>query len=161
MTLCLYRINNKQFYDMSLFHDLVRWYFSRRTLPYWALLLLDSFFVAFSLVFVVALDEGTVNAVTGWRGVALGVAVLLPCYIAGFRLFHTYAGIVRYSTLIDLHRVGLAALSGLALSQLARLVLSVCGVELVVGYLGLVLVFMLSTLLISYFLALKGTLQVL
>ena len=132
---------------MSLFHDLVRWYFSRRTLPYWALLLLDCFSVAFSLVFVVALDEGTVNAVTGWRGVALGVAVLLPCYIAGFRLFHTYAGIVRYSTLIDLHRVGLAALSGLALSQLARLVLSVCGVELVVGYLGLVLVFMLSTLL--------------
>ena len=132
---------------MSLFHDLVRWYFSRRTLPFWALLLLDCLIVAVSATFIVALDTGTVNAVMGWRSLVMAVTVLLPCYIIGFRIFHTYAGIVRYSTFVDLQRIALAGMVGLVLSQLSRFVLSVCGVDLVVGYLGLVLVFMLSTLL--------------
>lgn len=40
------------------------------------------------------------------------LVVLIP-YLVGFRLFHTYSGIIRYSSFVDLQKVGFAVLFGL------------------------------------------------
>ena len=44
------------------------------------------------------------------------MVTLLVClipYLVGFRLFHTYSGIIRYSSFVDLQKVGFAVLFGL------------------------------------------------
>ena len=44
------------------------------------------------------------------------LVTLLVClipYLVGFRLFHTYSGIIRYSSFVDLQKVGFAVLFGL------------------------------------------------
>ena len=131
---------------MSLFHDFVRWYFSRRTLPFWAVLLLDILIVVFSTVFIVAVDDGMSAALVRWRSLFLTVAVLSASYAVGFRVFHTYAGIVRYSTFVDLQRVALAGACGFVLSLSLRLLLSMAGMAFSLSVLGFLLVCMLSML---------------
>ena len=49
------------------------------------------------------------------RPLITAFSLYLLCYIVGFRIFHTYSGIIRYSSFIDLQRVGLSMLIGLVL----------------------------------------------
>ena len=42
-------------------------------------------------------------------------------YIIGFRIFHTYSGVMRYTSLSDIHRVALANLTGVILIAILRL----------------------------------------
>ena len=81
------------------FSRLSVWYFSKKTLPYWGIILLDCLSLLFSGLLVYALNNG------------LLVVCLVP-YLVGFRLFHTYSGIIRYSSFVDLQRVGFATLFG-------------------------------------------------
>lgn len=107
--------NNKKTMKIRFIHRLTQWYFSNRALPYWGILLLDCLMVLVATVWVYAFDNGTVTAVNNWRSLALVGVVYVPCYIVGFRIFHTYSGVVRYSSFVDLMRVSEAALTGLAL----------------------------------------------
>ena len=61
------------------------WYFSKAALPYWSILILDCLFVVFAGV--------------------LAYTVFLICFIIAFRVFHTYDGVMRYSSFSDLLRV--------------------------------------------------------
>lgn len=47
--------------------------------------------------------------------------IYIACYIVGFRLFHTYSGVIRFSSFVDLQRVGFAVITGFALIIIARL----------------------------------------
>ena len=43
---------------MNVLQNFARWYFSRRALPFWGILLLDSLIVIASVVLVAVLTEG-------------------------------------------------------------------------------------------------------
>ena len=101
---------------MNIFQNLTRWYFSKRALPYWAILLLDALIVVAAVVLVVVLTDGAVNTIMQRKSLALAAMIYLLCYLVGFRALHTYSGVIRYSTFVDLQRVAFGNLIGLGLS---------------------------------------------
>ena len=94
---------------MNLFRKVVDWYFSNKALPYWCILLLDCVIVAFSTYVGHYIElGGDIFAGHFWsmtRGILLGLVL----FVISFRAFHTYSGIVRYSSFIDLQRVAMAS----------------------------------------------------
>ena len=96
------------------FSRLSVWYFSKKTLPYWGIILLDCLSLLFSGLLVYALNNGLVPTASVFWHLSLTLVVCLVPYLVGFRLFHTYSGIIRYSSFVDLQRVGFATLFGAA-----------------------------------------------
>ena len=96
------------------FSRLSVWYFSKKTLPYWGIILLDCLSLLFSGLVVYALNNGLVPTASVFWHLSLTLVVCLVPYLVGFRLFHTYSGIIRYSSFVDLQRVGFATLFGAA-----------------------------------------------
>ena len=94
------------------FSRLSVWYFSKKTLPYWGIILLDCLSLLFSGLVVYALNNGLVPTASVFWHLSLTLVVCLVPYLVGFRLFHTYSGIIRYSSFVDLQRVGFATLFG-------------------------------------------------
>ena len=93
---------------MTFFNKITNWYFSKKSLPYWAILAMDILICYLSGILVFWLY---------YRGaVTLGNIALLTktifiymCFnLIGFKIFHTYSGIIRYSSFVDLKRVGYA-----------------------------------------------------
>ena len=91
------------------------WYFSKGALPYWCILILDCLIIIGSNILVYALNNGTLYTLQNIGSLITTFSLYLLCYIVGFRIFHTYSGIIRYSSFIDLQRVGLSMLIGLVL----------------------------------------------
>lgn len=89
-----------------------QWYFSRNALPYWCILALDCLIVVFSGLLAVYLTSGGSVVSTNFWQYVLTLCCMLPLYMVGMRLFHTYSGIIRYSSFVDLMRVGCALLVG-------------------------------------------------
>ena len=105
---------------MNMLQNLARWYFSRRALPYWVILLLDCLMVVIAAILVAVLVEGPMTVITNWKSLVISTVACLWCYFTGFRTMHTYSGIIRYSTFVDLQRVAFANIIGLMLSLIVR-----------------------------------------
>ena len=131
---------------MDALQNLARWYFSRRALPYWIILILDSLIVLFSVGLTSALMEGTVNTIHQWRPLVVAMIAYLACYMVGFRLLHTYSGVIRYSSFVDLQRVAFANLIGLALCLLVHVYMQNQGIVFL-DYIDLLVIFMMATLM--------------
>lgn len=99
---------------------IVNWYFSKRALPFWGLFFLDCVLVLGADVLVYALNNGFGTTARGIAPLLGTFGFYLVFYIIGFRLFHTYSGIIRYSSFVDLQRVGFAMLTGLGLTAVAK-----------------------------------------
>ena len=98
---------------MSLFSRLSTWYFSKKSLPYWGIILLDCCLILFSGLLVYSLNNGVLSTLDILGHLLVTLLVCLIPYLVGFRLFHTYSGIIRYSSFVDLQKVGFAVLFGL------------------------------------------------
>lgn len=99
---------------------IVNWYFSKRALPFWGLFFLDCVLVLGADVLVYALNNGFGTTARSIAPLLGTFGFYLVFYIIGFRLFHTYSGIIRYSSFVDLQRVGFAMLLGLGLTAVAK-----------------------------------------
>ena len=93
---------------MRSIRDIINWYFSKRTFPYWCVLLLDALTIFCTGIFVywcfyrgVALQRNLLPLVR------LELAYLL-IHLVFFASFRTYSGIIRYSSFNDLVRVAYA-----------------------------------------------------
>ena len=102
--------------------NLSNWYFSKRALPFWGILILDCLIVLGADFFVYALNNGTLHTFQHFSPLLGAFCFYLLFYIIGFRLFHTYSGIIRYSSFVDLQRTGFAMLTGLALIMVMKYV---------------------------------------
>ncbi|MBR2244227.1 MAG: polysaccharide biosynthesis protein [Prevotella sp.] len=134
---------------MNPFYKIVSWYFKKNSLPYWCIFLFDCFLMLLSGIFSYWLFNKT-NALVEHR---FNVLNTLLIYIAlswvGFRLFHTYSGIVRYSSFVDLTKVAWGNLVGLVLSVVVMYLLDIWKVP-EVGILSLTetcLTFFIATLM--------------
>lgn len=90
---------------MNPIKKLSNWYFSRGALPYWCILLIDCAIVYLSGLFVYYLQHGGMELVQNFWQVTIGLCVCLLIYIFSFIIFHTFHGVMRYSSFVDLHRV--------------------------------------------------------
>ena len=94
----------------------MNWYFSKRALPYWCIIILD--FLLLMLAGILTYWIFIYRRKIGFdQSMLLQTLVMyaLPS-IVGARLFHTYSGIIRYSTFVDLTRVAYANLVSLCLA---------------------------------------------
>ena len=98
---------------MNPFSRLSTWYFSKKSLPYWGIILLDCCLILFSGLLVYALNNGVLSTLDILGHLLVTLLVCLIPYLVGFRLFHTYSGIIRYSSFVDLQKVEFAVLFGL------------------------------------------------
>ena len=98
---------------MNPFSRLSTWYFSQKSLPYWGIILLDCCLILFSGLLVYTLNNGVLSTLDILGHLLVTLLVCLIPYLVGFRLFHTYSGIIRYSSFVDLQKVGFAVLFGL------------------------------------------------
>lgn len=117
---------------MRFLQKLTNWYFSKGALPYWGVLTLDSLIVLISGYLGNYLELGGINFAQHFWQITLGNLICVLLFIIGFRLFHTYTGIIRYSSLIDLQRVGMASLIGSILSFLVGIGINSIGIEVVI-----------------------------
>lgn len=104
---------------MKWLSSLTNWYFSKKALPYWGLLLLDCFIVLFSGYVVYFLHLDSLSFLGDMWPMTYRLLFLIPFFIVFFRLFHTYSGIVRYSSFIDLQHLVSANLCATIISYLA------------------------------------------
>lgn len=88
------------------------WYFAKKALPHLCILLIDCAIVAFSGYVGYYIDKGGDIFVDSFWQITFGLMVGLVPFIIAFRLLHTYSGIVRYSSFVDLQRVMMTTLSG-------------------------------------------------
>ena len=90
---------------MNAFHKLCNWYFSKKALPYWCILLIDCASVYLSGLIVFYIQHGGLTLAQRYWPLTLGLLLCLGVYIVSFFAFHTFKGVIRYSSFVDLHRV--------------------------------------------------------
>jgi FlaA1/EpsC-like NDP-sugar epimerase len=99
-------------------NKVLNWYFSRNALPYWGILLLDYAILVLAGVLTywifVFRRAGEIDLLLLLRTL---VMYALPSFV-GARMFHTYSGIVRYSSFVDLTRVFYANIVSLVIAYL-------------------------------------------
>ncbi|MGI6223215.1 MAG: polysaccharide biosynthesis protein [Prevotella sp.] len=93
---------------MRFLNKLVNWYFSKDALPYWCVLLIDIAITYLSGIFVFWLYYHGAVTLGNLGILSKTMLIYILINLVGFRLFHTYSGIIRYSSFVDLRRVGLA-----------------------------------------------------
>lgn len=102
---------------------LANWYFNKNSLPFWCIAFIDVCLVFLSYIFVYLLFHSASQLLGIIEHYTLNVAIYLVVYLACFRLFRTYSGIFRYSSFVDLQRVGASMAVSLAVILLARLLM--------------------------------------
>ena len=99
-----------------MFHDFLHWYFSKKALRYWYILVIDCALVMFSGYVGHYLEIGGDRFAHHFWPMTWGLLCCTVFYLLAFVLLHTYRGIIRYSSFIDLQRVAVAVLAGTVVS---------------------------------------------
>lgn len=102
---------------MNSFKKLANWYFSRAALPYWSILILDCMFVVFAGLLAYAVHHGSVQTLDVLGSLAITMCVFLVAFLISFKIFHTYNGVIRYSSFSDLLRIGSAVVLAVILGS--------------------------------------------
>ena len=102
---------------------LAQWYFSKGALPYWCILGLDCLFVLFAGFLTYLIHHGVTFTANVFVPLLCTLLISVACYIIGFRCFHTYQGVFRYSSFSDLLRISSAILVGIIILSLVQLII--------------------------------------
>ncbi len=120
------------------------WYFSKNTLPYWCVLIADLMIVFLSWIVVYFISHGAGTLISNFWPLVINSLICDIFMLVGMRTFHTYSGILRYSSFSDLFRVMSALAVGFVLSAIYYFI-----VEQYVNFAGIDLIFMLHVFLLS------------
>ena len=101
---------------MGYLNKLANWYFSRSALSFWVILLIDNLIVFGTFLFMYLFFDIHERTAVNLGHLTLNILVFLIFYNLAFRVFRTYSGILRYSSFIDLQRVGYAMALGTVIS---------------------------------------------
>lgn len=112
---------------MKSIKGLVKWYLSKAALPYWGILLLDCIFVVIAGFLIYVATHGLQMTLDAFSPLVWTICAFTICYIVSFRIFHTYDGVIRYSSFYDLLKVSEAALVAVALVFVLMLVVHLAG----------------------------------
>ena len=101
---------------MNFFRKLANWYFRRNSLPYWSIIALDMLILLMSGVISYWIFNDWTELATRMPTLLASLLVYAALSIVGVRYFHTYAGIVRYASFVDLMRVAYANVLSLVIA---------------------------------------------
>lgn len=136
--------------NMKFFNRLSNWYFSKKSLPYWCIFWIDCAVTFVSYLFIYQQINSGAKALSILGQLSMLFAIFTLFHAIGFRIFHTYDGILRFSSFIDLQRVFYAVTFGAVLSAITKdMLLSTHffpGVE--IEYRNIVLGALISTLVL-------------
>lgn len=96
----------------KFFEKISHWYFTKDALPYWCVFVFDCFMVISSGLVCHTLIWGATVTANEFLPLLGTLLFYLVFYIIGFRIFHTYSGVMRYTSFSDIHRIALANLIG-------------------------------------------------
>ena len=113
--------------DNKIIKRLSAWYFSKKVLPYWAILLMDALIMFVSVVFTYWVANRSQVTFEHRTSLFYTAAIFAVLSWVGARMFRTYAGVLRYSSTVDLIK--------LAYANCVTYVLALC-VSLVSCYFG-------------------------
>ncbi len=95
---------------MRSLREIVDWYFSKRTFPYWCILALDLVILLFTGVFIYwCFYHGNALLANFWPLMRF-LALCEIIHLIFFAVFRTYSGIIRYSSFSDLVHIAYAML---------------------------------------------------
>ena len=130
---------------MKIFSRLINWYFTRSALPYWCVLIIDYLTIIFSGFLAYYLFNGGEQVAAHFWEILVDILFLLVPITISFRLFHTYSGIFRYSSFIDLGRLALAMILATVMAYLAILLPPYRNNMFLVHYPRLILLLLFAT----------------
>ena len=134
---------------MDFIKRITNWYFSKKMLPYWVILLADAAIVFGSAVFTYWIFNHTEITYENHVSVFLTAALFALISWVGASCFRTYHGVLRYSSFVDLLRLVYANAISMALAM---------GVSLLLWWLDVDILsaFTLSQIVIAFVFATMG-----
>ena len=138
---------------MNKSKDVIRrfsaWYFSRRVMPYWAILLADSLIVFFCSIFTFWVTYKTQVLISHRDAVLCTSLIYAAISWIGARAFRTYSGVLRYSSFVDLMKLIYANSISLGVALIATVILRRFGIYTLAALrpIHTCIVFLLATLL--------------
>ena len=133
----------------NAFDKILNWYFTKNSLPYWCIFLIDCAIIIFSGLLTYWIFNNAESLLANLLQVVNTLFCFVLLSVPGFRIFHTYSGFMRYSSFIDLMRVVYGNAVSLALVLLAQY-----GMDFLPGHLfthfnttSIFLIYIFSTLL--------------
>ena len=136
---------------MNPFSRLLSWYFSKASLPYWCIVIVDSAIVFFSGLLTYWIFNKTMEMFTHRLEVLYTMLMYVLISWIGAKLFNTYLGVVRYSSFVDLMKIGYANLVSIVIAVVVSLVFDHYGVDQLsaLTQTETVVTFLISTLLMG------------
>lgn len=126
-----------------------KWYFNKKVLPYWAILMADTFLVFVSALFVYLVTHNTQIAFEYRYAVLYSSLMFAVLSWVGAWCFKTFAGVLRFSSSIDLLKLAYSNTVSLVLALICTYSFKRIGVETLSAFtlLETIVVFLISTFL--------------
>jgi len=135
--------------NISIFEKALKWYFSKQSLPYWCVLLIDCLILVIAGILLSWLRYDFDVFLEHPLRILKTLAVYVAISMIGFRLFHTYAGIIRYSSFVDLQKIAYANCVSMVLVIMVHypMILVTKGMFMSLNTRSIVLMYILATLM--------------
>lgn len=92
--------------------QIIAWYFSRTALPYKFILIGDCIILFTALFVAYMFDFSVMNTLEHFWPIVATIFVYLLFFLPFFRIYHTYTGILRFSSIADLIHIVMSMLLG-------------------------------------------------
>ncbi len=107
---------------MNTIKKFIEWYFSRESLPYWGILIVDCVVVFLSTLFTYWVFNKTQLIFNNRFEVVYTALVYSLLSIIGAKIFSTYSGVMRYSSFIDLLKLAYANIVNVVIAVVLSMV---------------------------------------
>jgi len=133
----------------DLLTRITKWYFAKNVLPYWVIVLADAVIVFLSVIITYWFANRTLVTFEHRIALVVTAAVYAQLSWVGAWVFKTYRGVLRYSSFVDLLKLGYANVVSLALALVVSFLAKWQGWEIVsaLSPLQTVITFVLATML--------------
>ena len=133
---------------MRFFDKLLSWYFKKDSLPYWCIFIIDSVIVLLSTIFTYWLFNKTQVFIDNRYELLYTSLIYVAFSWIGFKVFHTYSGIIRFSSFVDLMRVAYGSMLSLIIALIYSLVMEYQGLTFlsILSQTETVITFVIATL---------------
>lgn len=132
---------------MNILNKISHWYFSKDALPYWCVFIFDCLVVLCSGLACYTIDHGATTTANYIVPLLETLCFYLLFYILGFRIMHTYSGVMRYTSFSDIYRVAIGNFIGVICIALLRQFFNFDAWFVPIRMRELALTFMLATLI--------------
>jgi len=110
--------------NLGSLNKIANWYFNKKSLPFWCIFLMDCSIVFFSYLLTYQQFTSGKDTLVVIEFLVANIFAYILLYAICFKIFRTYSGILRYSSFVDLKKVGYAMALGALLTLVAELLLN-------------------------------------